>query len=273
MYFNKENFECFVIHYTPLVKRKSYLEVKLKTLEPTWVTEKDVDIHKILWKIEGHVFGVSKRLIASDLGVNSRSLSRSRRKATVESLVFRYASLLGKQFHHITYGSLPSITRLPDKILEVSAMHVKAVRKFLISKKEWGLFLEDDSIFDSQSLLIVNEIANRRERKPCWINLNDGAGLGKTKSDPKSDDLGFFRVKPPSTRCASAYIINRSYALRFEELVKTYGLPGWLPIDCIYHVANRRMSALSYWSEKSIFIQGSESGAYCSNLEQVRRKD
>ena len=268
-----QSFGCYVIHYSPLHARRSFLEKALRGVQSSWVTEADVIMDRFPWKNSNRVFGVSRRIIASDLGINSRSLSRSRRRATYESYIYRFASLFGKRFKKITYGSLPNDARLPQNILELNVMHLHSVLLFIQEKKEWGLFLEDDSLFSQEGLKQVSLISNEKKLKPIWINLNDGAGLIRTSSEKRINEAGLFRVKPPTTRCASAYMINREYALRFKHLIMTHGIPDWLPIDILYQVANRKLHVESYWSDSIRFIQGSSSGIYASSLESLRIKE
>lgn len=265
-----QEIKCYAIHYSPLVERRKFLESALNEVDVEWITEDLVIVESYPWRHTRRVFGVTRRRIATDLGINARTLSRTRQRAKRESYLYQFASFFGPRFKKTTFGSLPSDDRLPKRILELNAMHIHAILLFLQENKEWGLFLEDDSVFDEKGLDQARLIAKLNKHGPTWINLNDGAGLERTNSDPIVDENGLFRVKPPTTRCASAYMINREYALRFKDLMMVHGLPDWLPIDLIYQVANRKMSAESYWSEPAKFVQGSSAGIYKSNLESLR---
>lgn len=260
----------YVIHYSPLTDRRTYLESQLSSIEPEWITEEDVVPESLPWRHNERVLGVSKRQIAADLGVNARSISSTRRQARLEGCYLRYLSFLGGRFHSHTFGSLPRFKRLPKQILELNAMHIYALFLFLQSGKEWGLVFEDDAVLKPSFFEKLEEISKLRYTRPVWINLNDGADLVRTESDPIPDQNGLFRVKPPTTRCATTYLINRNYVLRLKDLILVHGLPDWLPIDVFYQVANRKLRALSFWSEPSIVIQGSESGKYKSNLGRYR---
>lgn len=267
----KDNpFVCYVIHYSPLKNRRTALLPHLNNLPCEWVTESSLDLKKVPWRHCEDVFGVPKRKIAKDLGINSRSLAKSRRKARLEGLFFEYTSFLGSRFDNVAFGSLPTFRKLPAQILEVSAMHLLATSNFLKSKSEWGVFLEDDAIPCYSSFETIEKIAQRRSRKPIWINLNSGAGLKRTNSDPQPDKEGLFRVKPPATRCATAYMVNKEYVKILTKLITEQGFPDWLPIDIIYQVANRRMKAISFWSDPPLFSQGSEDGSYESALHKLR---
>lgn len=149
-------------------------------------------------------------------------------------------------------------------------MHVYALFLFLQSDCEWGLFLEDDAIPEQDFFIKLEKIAKLKRKKPIWINLNSGAGLVRTSSDPQPDKYGLFRVIPANTRCATAYMINRAYAVRLKDLILVHGLADWLPIDLFYQVANRKLRAKSFWIEPPVVVQGSESGRYDSGLGKHR---
>ena len=269
---NERNISAYVMHYSPLSERRENLESKIASLSPEWVTEEDVILESLPWRHKQKVLGVAQRNIAADLGVNSRSLSRSRKRARVESFYLRYMSFLGKKYQIHSLGSLPSFEKLPREILELNAMHIYALFLFLQSGKEWGLFFEDDALIEQDFFNKVEGIGDLRFSKPVWINLNGGAGLVRTSSDPAPDEHGLFKVIPPNTRCATAYMINREYVERLKDLILVHGLPDWLPIDVLFQVANRKLRAKSFWSDPPVVTQGSESGFYKSNLTKIREK-
>lgn len=135
--------------------------------------------------------------------------------------------------------------------------------------------LEDDAIPQENWISRVEKIVEHEwPNKPIWINLNSGANLTRSSSDKKLEDIDFFRVKPPTTSCSTAYLVNylvnMAYIKGFIQLVDIYGLPAWLPIDVIFQVENRKLRSKSYWAEPEIFTQGSESGQYSSNLAKNR---
>lgn len=261
---------CYIVHYSPLADRKISLERGLKALNPVWITELDAEGVNSTWTHSESVFGVSKRRIAADLGINSRSLSRTRRRARLESYLLMYMSLLGKRFSTLTYGSLPRFEKLPNSVLELTKMHLLALTKSTQIESEWCLVLEDDVIPEpdfSQRLTLISE---KKFSRPVWINLNAGAGLLRTSSEAFPDEVGLFRVRPPNTRCSAAYMVNKKYVEAFLDLVLQSGVPDWLPIDVIYQITNRKLRALSFWTEPPLFEQGSETGLYQSSLSRFR---
>jgi hypothetical protein len=269
---------AFVIHYSPLVDRKIYLERNLSSnFELNWVTEKDIDLKKYNYTLESSVFGVSRKLIGLDQGINSRSLVSSRRKAKIEGYVYFLLSFvrhISLKYPNLTTGSLNKVVKLKNSALEVQAMHFHALELGIKSGQNWILVLEDDAVLNTDvknAQTIIEQIKIDYKPRKIWIDLNLGAGLTRTKTDKKIDRNNLFRVRPPTTRCAVAYLISRDLAIEIISLLQQYGVPQWLYIDNLYQVATRRLKARSYWQTPEIFIQGSEIGNYSSNFEDIRK--
>jgi len=268
----EDKFATYIIHYTPLRKRRKFIEGVVETLlRVNWITEREVVPDSFHHNLNPRVFSIPPNRIALDLGTNSRSIIKSRRKAFAEGVFLQIISFLPFFPVNFRLGSLPDVHKLSAAILELNEMHVTALRRARSNNYPWVLVLEDDAIPQENWLSRVIEIVEYDwPNKPIWINLNSGANLTRTSSDKKLEDLDLFRVKPPTTRCSTAYLVNMAYIKGFTNLVDSYGLPAWLPIDVIFQVANRKLSSKSYWAEPEIFTQGSESGKYSSNLAKHR---
>jgi hypothetical protein len=267
----KNLFELYIIHYSPLKERRTFLEVSLpQALGAQWITESDVKairrVTSSAWTSSKTVFGVSPRRIGVDLRTNIKSFVKSRRAAYIESIILSLMSYLPLFPNRFRYGGIPKWKEIPYSAKEVMTMHLEAISRALQSGKEWALILEDDAVpnhFNMENL--KGFLLETKSSKPIWINLNSGQRLVRTSSDPSPDRYGFFRVRPPATRCATAYLINRAYMTGFESLLKHHPLPNWLGIDFVLQVANRKLRAKSYWTEPVMFLQGSETGKYSSN--------
>ena len=214
--------------------------------------------------------GVSPKVLGMDLGVNSRSLVFSRKKAKLQGYVLFLRSLISYKNNLLTTGSLPIKKALPEPQLEVQRMHLTALKRGIETNSKWILILEDDAIPTDSAFELVMKITEDFKPVNTWINLNSGAGLKWTTSDPTPDSFGLFQVVPAATRCVTACLISRDLAIKISELVDKYGLPEWLPIDFILQAALRRTKARAFWQEPVIFIQGSEEGHYKSSLEGKR---
>jgi hypothetical protein len=263
----------YVVHYSKLIDRKCFLDEIFEKSEITvgWVTENNFSYIKRPLVKSKKVLGISEKKLGMDLGINSRSLVFTRKKARLQGYILFIRSYFSKKNNILTTGSLPPKVPLPNSWQEVQCMHITALRKGLATNNKWILVLEDDAIpvkgaFDSVENLVKNI-------KPfnTWINLNSGAGLMRTESDKKPDAYGLFPVIPASTRCAVAYMVSRDLAVKMIDLIDEHGVPNWLPIDLVYQALLRKSKAKAYWQDLPIFIQGSEDGSYKSEFEISRR--
>jgi hypothetical protein len=269
---NISNVSIFIIHYSKLIDRKNYLDKIIidNNISVEWITEKDYHPFKITLINEINIVGISPKMLGMDLGVNSRSLVFSRRKARFQGYVLFLRSFISHKNNLLTTGSLPIKKSLPEPQLEVQRMHMTALKRGIATKSKWILILEDDAIPTKGAFELVNKIIENIKPTNTWVNLNSGAGLKRTKSDPIPDSFGLFQVSPAATRCVTACLISRDLAIKILELVDKHGLPEWLPIDFILQAALRKTKARAFWQEPVSFLQGSEEGHYKSSLEGKR---
>jgi hypothetical protein len=246
---NSQNYCVYVVHYTKLKKRKAHLTDYFKkyNVESEWITEKNYASFKSTSISEKKIMGVSPKMLGMDLGINSRSLVFSRRKARFQGYVLFLRSFISHKNNLLTTGSLPIKKSLPEPQLEVQRMHMTALKLGIDTKSKWILILEDDAIPTEGAFELVNKIIENIKPINTWINLNSGAGLKRTKSDPIPDSFGLFQVTPAATRCVTACLISRDLAIKILELVDKHGLPGWLPIDFILQAALRKTKACAFW--------------------------
>jgi hypothetical protein len=262
----------FIVHYSKLLDRKTFLDKTINENKITveWVTENNFNSVKKSVINSKKVLGISEKKLGMDLGINSRSLVSTRRKARIQGYVLFLRSFISHKNNLLTTGSLPTKKSLPEPQLEVQEMHMTALKRGIDTKSKWILILEDDAIPTEGAFELVNKIIENIKPTNTWVNLNSGAGLKRTKSDPTPDIFGLFQVTPAATRCVTACLISRDLAIKILELVDQHGLPGWLPIDFILQAALRKTKARAFWQEPVSFLQGSEEGHYKSSLEGKR---
>jgi hypothetical protein len=267
-----DNFpNVFVVHYTKLEQRKKLLEQILINhgIIPTWVTESNFMNFKQEVPVRKKIIGVNERLVGMDLGINSRSIRKSRRRARIEGRILFLRSYLTRT-NMLSTGSLPIKQSLESAWIELQRMHLTAIHEGLQSDKNWILVLEDDALPNDLAFEKIREIMQTTSAENVWMNLNSGAGLGRTKSENEINRHGLFEVKPAATRCAVAYLISRDLAEKFIKSAIEDGIPNWLPIDFYFQVLLRKFKAKSYWIEPELFRQGSETGEYRSGFEKFR---
>lgn len=269
---SNQKYSVFVVHYTKLKNRKSYLSNYFEkcNIESEWITEKNYNEFKSAPISERNILGVPPKILGMDLGVSSRSLVFSRRKARFQGYVLFIRSYISHKNNLLTTGSLPKKKALPKPQLEVQRMHITSLKRGIEANSKWILILEDDAIPSQGAFELVNKIAENFKPVNIWINLNSGAGLERTMSDPTPDSFGLFQVTPAATRCVTAYLISKDLARKILGLVEKHGLPEWLPIDFILQAALRKTKAQAFWQQPVSFLQGSEEGHYKSSLEGKR---
>ncbi len=260
----------FVIHYSKLIDRRDFLGAVLRHQDRKafWVTEKLFHNFESKVSTSKKILGVSERLVGMDLGINSRSTTRSRRKARIEGKILFFRSFLSRN-NTFSTGSLPPRQSHPVTI-EVQKMHLTALKLGLEQRKNWILVLEDDAVPMDDAFVKIDEIIKVRAPINTWISLNSGAGLLRTKSEVFVDHFGLFRVKPASTRCAVAYLVSADLAQKILRSASEEGVPNWLPIDFYYQVMLRKFKSKSYWADPPYFSQGSETGQFESTFAHLR---
>jgi hypothetical protein len=263
----------YIVHYSKLSDRKFFLDKMINENKITveWITENNFNSVKKSVINSKKVLGISEKKLGMDLGINSRSLVFTRRKARIQGYILFFRSFIGKRNNLYTTGSLPSKVPLPISWQEVQYMHITALKKGIKSKSKWILILEDDAVPIEGAFNLIKDLARNMNSSNTWINLNSGAGLVRTKSEGEPDKYGLFKVKPASTRCAVAYMVTRDLAINMDKIIDEYGLPDWLPIDLIYQALLRKTKATSYWQEPAQVIQGSEDGSYKSTFDVIRK--
>lgn len=258
----------YIVHFSKLKNRKERLDLMIKhdNLQVEFITEDDIEFREDVFSSCRNAFGINFRISSMDRSNNSRSIVKSRRVARLEGYLLLLRSYLMPQgMRYLTDNPFP--TREPDSILELTLMHFECLRRAISQEYEWMLVLEDDALFEPKKLMtLLGNLDVLRQNSPVWYNISSGANLRRTKTDPKPDQFGFFRIRPYGTRCSSGYLINRQFATEVLGLIERYGIPDWTAVDVIYQILQRKTRAKVYWQEPPLVCQGSETGLYSSNL-------
>jgi hypothetical protein len=151
---NQGNLSIFIVHYSKLKDRREFLGRSLLNngIEVRWITEKDAESFSESSFGTSKIFGVSSKVIGMDLGVNSRSLVFSRRRARLQGYTLFLRSYITKQPNTLTTGSLPTGKSLPRAQIEVQHMHLTALKAGVERNRDWILVLEDDAEQDLDQL-------------------------------------------------------------------------------------------------------------------------
>ena len=111
-----------------------------------WITEESVEFIPLKISDAREILGISPRLIGMDLGINSRSLTRSRQKAKLEGYQLLLASYIDKRRENLVASQIQNRTRLQRGILENLQQHIHAMGRGATSDKPFILILEDDAV-------------------------------------------------------------------------------------------------------------------------------
>ncbi len=143
--------------------------------------------------------------------------------------------------------------------------HLLGIERFIASDANWLLGLEDDALGEAgwpEWIVEITEQLSKYASEPVFVATSEGAGLERTGSDPAPDRLGLFRVNPPTTRTACAYLMNRSAAMAFRELLAEAGVreDAGMGFDFLIAFLALRNGTRVYWTEPPVFAHGSERG-------------
>jgi len=263
----EELLDIYIIHYTQLRDRRNFLESKVPNLSAiNWVTEDSVEIDSAKFSDDRKIFGLSPRFIGMDLGINSRSLTRSRKKAKFEGYQLLLASFVHERKEDLVASQIQNRARLKPGILDNLKQHLHAIHEGSTSSKPFVLILEDDAVPNEYAWNEIEKYLNSSSQNRLFAFVGSGANLTRTSSDRHIDSFGFFSTGTYCSRTAVATLYSRDVLVLAQSLVSRYGVPDWMPIDYLIQALARRMRIKTIWQEPPWFEQGSESGLFKSSL-------
>ena len=267
MHLLEDLLDIYVIHYTKLIERRTLLERNLPYVKSVnWITEDFSEKIPLKFSDSRKVFGISPRLIGMDLGINSRSLTRSRRRAKYEGYQLLFASYLHRRGEELVASQIQNRSRLQDSILDNLKQHMYAIKVGATSQKPFVLILEDDAVPNQDVWIDIEEYLNNAVHKRLLAFIGSGANLSRTSSDKHIDRYGFFPTGTYCSRTAVATLYSRDVLKQAECLISEFGIPDWMPIDYVIQCLARKMRIKSLWQEPPWFEQGSETGLFRSSL-------
>ena len=269
---NSKSISVFLIHYSKLKDRKSYLEESpVMRFDPIWITEER--IQGIELKSNSNIISARRSLLLGFVFmVNIRSKTISRRNSIFIELL-RFAKYLFL-FQYEKYMSIafPFKTPLGSRWQEVIQMHLTAIKEGLKRDSDWIVVIEDDAIFQDNFAKTLNHLRQRDPNSLTWMNLNTCSNLDWTNSDPDPDEFGFFRVWPRSAKALTSYVVSKPLAEFFVKAIQN-GVPENLPADQIYQNILFESRAKTLWQTPPSILQGSETGHYTSQFETERKSN
>jgi hypothetical protein len=260
--------DVFIIHFSTLSERRmQILKAIPENISACWITENSITTSEFNYVDSESVFGVSMRKIGMDLGINSRSLSRSRQRAKWEGYSLYLRSYLDLRGENLVASQINQRVRQKQPILENLKQHIVAIQLAETSSKPFQLILEDDAIPHQSSWNKLEQLLKVRLSNDRFVAfLGSGAGLVRTSSDQIIDNFGLYNTRTFCSRTAVATLYSQDVLKQVNKLIQDYGVPDWMPIDFLLQVAMRRLKIKTFWQDPPFFEQGSESGIFKSSL-------
>jgi len=269
----QSNLSTFIVHYSPLSSRlRSQQEsVAWQLLSPTLVTEQHCSSESISVPYLGDSSSLIRALIMAQtaqivhiLKLHSDSLSRGLNEIECAHLT---PCSIDSDVPVVYDFFTQAVRAYSRKNHELSLQHIRAVKLFLQSGKEYALILEDDSLPVFNSLSWLQQALDSCLRSACrfgegFFDISDSLGFRPKQSRSDNDsEPTFIAMGYGQTRCASAYLLTREVA----DFVVRQPEPIVLPIDWHLSYILSIGACPTFWSKRPIFVQGSQAGFFESN--------
>lgn len=121
-------------------------------------------------------------------------------------------------------------------------------------KNESFFIMEDDIIFNPESIKVVEEISNSKLE---WDIIMFGESCGLSAGS------GLKLVSPPMTRGLSAYLIHPNFAKKIQHDLKNISMA----IDWELNYLTVKHDCRMLWYEPFLFSQGSQGGPFKSSIQ------
>lgn len=156
-------------------------------------------------------------------------------KSSFGSMVFRFRIQTSKSCLSDAW-----LTRQVEKA--VTAKHIAAWRAFAETETDELLVLESDAVLTPSTEHVVQDLVNRQDRLPRYVNLAGGLDpltigihhLRITESNAGANNgLSQFRVPVTNTSCA--YLINRDMTRNLLSHLESHPMDSELGIDWLFN--------------------------------------
>jgi hypothetical protein len=127
-----------------------------------------------------------------DLGINLRSLTRSRRRAKYEGYQLLFASYLHARREDLVTAQIQNRSSSQDGMLDNLKQHLYAINKGVTSSKPFVLILEDDAVPNGYAWNEIENYLKSSSQKRLLAFVGSRANLTRTSSDIQINEYGFF---------------------------------------------------------------------------------
>lgn len=148
--------------------------------------------------------------------------------------------------------------------------HIIALQKISIECPNYGLIIEDDSIFCDNFDIKCEEFFKKTPDDWDMIFLGDGCGYQfkklKLSNSQKIND-NVYLITHPATNCTEAYLWKPDIASKIcKNIIPIQNVIDW---ELAYQL--HELDAKVYWWHPSLVTQGSRNGKFKSTLDQGQR--
>lgn len=229
--------KTYIIHYTKLIDRKSYLSSLFKTNEFDITFVEEFDKEALTKENIKQFYYPNKYLHDSKVD-----------------------PLWDLNLHNFRYLTFPEAS--------CAIKHVLAIKLISDQNEKYGLVLEDDVIPNKENILKnIKEIINSIPDDWDAIFLGEGCGMNfinqKIQNFEKISN-NIYKAKHPATNCAEAYILNKKSAKMIYDSI----IPFQLAFDWELAYQFFKLNMNIYWVVPPVFVQGSKNGTYKSELQK-----
>jgi GR25 family glycosyltransferase involved in LPS biosynthesis len=230
-----EDFQTYVVHYTPHKDRKRFLlnQFKKENLKVEFIEEYDRE-------------GLSYQQVYREFRMN---YSEFQRRNPEYYSPFQY----------------------PMKPEEVSLCmkHKEAMRKFLIGSKKYLLLFEDDIILCHDFIEKFNKYV---KEIPTDFDVGFiGQGVGaRIPQESLISRIYWYKKEHPAVKCTDSMIFTRHSVEKLYNAMNQYGIA--FPFDHEMSFWMKSLDMKVYWLEPPIVSQGSQTGYFDSFQDESSGK-
>jgi hypothetical protein len=231
-----DDFDCYVVHYTPLVDRKQFLlrQFKKEGIAATFVENFD------------------------------------REQLSYQQVYDNFKMNLWEYQRRSPTGYSPYLYPMKPADVSNCMKHKEAFRKFLTeSSKEYMFLMEDDVILCENFVSTLDGYL--RYLPSDWSAAFIGQGAGKRiPSAELRDGVIWYHKDHPADRCADSVLLKRSTVQAIYNGMVSHGIA--FPPDHELSFWFRSYGMKIYWLEPPIVAQGSQTGYFESYQDALSGK-
>ena len=269
-----QNLDTYLIHYSKLTIRFDLHRSSFTwdLLQPSVVTEKCIDT-TCLPKSSDYIPNSSIRVsmfgnISSIYHIlDYHAYCASKGLFRISPAIYSFADHIVTKSSKLKLHFLAALKSYSRKNQELSFQHLHAIRCFIDSGKNFGLFLEDDSFHIDQDqdsfTRQLDEILTDMLLIDCGYCDISNSFNWTPKVAAKSKN-SIFRMADGQTRCCSSYLLTRKAAMKIASCSEY----PYLPIDWHLSYLLHCLRIPTFWAVNPLFVQGSQAGICPSNQSE-----